>query len=87
MLGISPARTTPSRHTLAGIVQAPLDIAITLDMQNTSLHGHLTSDGETPRAFDGWVELLTELDAAIEARRPRPAPAESQSHTQREATG
>ena len=50
-------------------MQAPLDITITLEAQDTSLHGHLRSDGETPRAFDGWVELLTQLDAAIESRR------------------
>jgi hypothetical protein len=49
-------------------------------MQETSLHGHLTTEGETPRAFDGWVELLTQLDTAIEAHRPHPAHTEPHSH-------
>jgi hypothetical protein len=61
-------------------MQAPLDIAITLEMQDTSLHGHLTSEGDTPRAFNGWVELLTQLDGAIEAHRPHPAHTEAHSH-------
>jgi hypothetical protein len=55
-------------------------------MQETSLHGHLASNGETPRAFNGWVELLTQLDAAIEAHRPHPAHAEPH-HTAAGATG
>lgn len=45
-----------------------------MEMKDTSLHGQLTIDGETPRAFNGWVELLTELDTAIETCRPRATP-------------
>ena len=39
-----------------------------------------------PRAFNGWVEFLTRLDAAIEARRPHPAHTEPH-HTAAGATG